>query len=256
MRRSRALFAVAALTASCRVFDPGLPVTDDAAPPPPADAAPAPGDSEPDAPDFPDAADNPDHPDEVAVPGPPDQVGCADGTREGFVSLDDWMSIAGCAGAWSVPGLLSADARLPACNRTAGNDGSNPGGTGCTVTDLCAVGWHVCSDAADVRRSSPSGCESAVTSSEPRFFLVLAGASPQGICTPDRAAQNDLHGCGTLGQSESAACDPLNRRLTFAECQASQGVWSCGGPGEHLAEAALVAKASPALGGVLCCRNN
>jgi hypothetical protein len=194
--------------------------------------------------------------DEPTEPGPPEQVGCSDGTREGFVSLDDWRNIAGCSGAWSVPGLLSADARLPACNRAAGNDGTNPAGANCTVTDLCAVGWRVCLDADDVRRSSPSGCESAVVSNEPRFFLVMAGASPQGICSPDRTAQNDLHGCGTLGQSESPGCDPLNRRLTFADCQASHGAWACGGPNEHLAEAAVVAKANASLGGVLCCRTD
>jgi hypothetical protein len=254
MRRSRALFTAAALTASCRLFQPGLPASDDADVLPVVDAALPASDGEPDVALAPDLVA--DVVEEAAVPGPPEQIGCSDGTREGFVSLDDWMNIAGCAGAWSVPGLLSADARLPGCGRAAGNDGSNPSGLGCTVSDLCAVGWRVCSDADDVRRSSPSGCESAVTSAEPRFFLVMAGASPQGICTPDRSAQNDLHGCGTLGQSESPGCDPLNRRLTFAECQASHGVWSCGGPSEHLAEAAIVSKAGPALGGVLCCRNN
>jgi hypothetical protein len=254
MRRSRALFTVVALTAGCRLFQPGLPSIYDAAIDQQSDLPGPPPDDHggPDA--APDAAV--DANDEAGVPGPPEQMGCADGTREGFTSLDDWMNIAGCAGAWSVPGLLSADARLPACNRGAGNDGPNPSGTGCTVTDLCAVGWRVCLDADDVRRSSASGCESAVLDDQPRFFLVMAGASPQGICTPDRTAQNDLHGCGTLGQSESPGCDPLNRRLTFADCQASQGVWSCGGPSEHLAEAAVVSKASSSLGGVLCCRNN
>jgi hypothetical protein len=84
---------------------------------------------------------------------------------------------------------------------------------------------------------------------------VLAGASPQGICSPDRDAQDDLHGCGTLGESESPSCDPLDRRLTFAECQASHGVWNCGDASQHLAEAAVVSKREPALGGVLCCRD-
>src|SRR4051794_38795283 len=103
MRRSRALFAAAVLAAGCRVFAPGLPATDDAGPqPPPADAA-APPDGEPDA-SAPDSAA--DLSDEQAIPGPPETVGCADGTREAFVSLDDWRNIAGCAGAWSVPGLL------------------------------------------------------------------------------------------------------------------------------------------------------
>src|SRR4051812_24392300 len=98
MRRSRALLVAAALTAGCRLFQPGLPATYDGgvvwvydAPGPEARAG------EPDARPEPDAA----APDEPGLPGPPEQVGCADGTREGFASLDDWMNIAGCAGAWS-----------------------------------------------------------------------------------------------------------------------------------------------------------
>lgn len=252
MRRSCALVAVLAL-AGCRPFQPGLPDIYDAAiydvPPDVAtDSPPPPGTSV-------DASAAEVQRDEPLPPGPPADIGCADGTREGFISRDDWRNIAGCAGAWSVPGLLSANARQPACERAAGNDGVNAAGLGCTVTDLCAVGWHVCSDAGEVARSSPSGCESAVADGQPLFFLVLAGASPQGICSPDRDAQDDLHGCGTLGESESPSCDPLDRRLTFAECQASHGVWSCGDASQHLAEAAVVSKRAPALGGVLCCRD-
>src|SRR5262252_1849902 len=66
-------------------------------------------------------------------------TGCADGTREGLAT---YSSIAACAGAWTVPGVIG-DAP-PACARQAGNDGSNAAGTGCNVADLCATGWHVC----------------------------------------------------------------------------------------------------------------
>src|SRR5688572_26938732 len=253
MRSSRAFFAVFLVVGGCRVFEAGLPVMYDGGavrPPLVRDGAA-------------DAGVDASHPDlgrelgrdEPGVVGPAAVQGCADGTREGFTRVADWPNIAGCSGAWSLGGLLSPEARMPACMREAGNDGRNPWGDGCGVADLCAAGWHVCRDAGDVRRSSPSGCESAVDSIEPRFFLVLAGASAQGICSPDRNAANDVHGCGTLGQSESSACEPLNRRLSFAECQASMGVWACGGPGEHLIEAALVSKSESALGGVLCCRD-
>jgi hypothetical protein len=254
----RRLLAISLVIAGgCRMFDAGLAdrydggsgkakVPRDGAADGVPDAPHSGADAAPSAPDR--------RPDEPTLPGPPAQVGCADGTREGFPSLDDWPNVAGCSGAWSIQGLLSNDARAPACNRQAGNDGANSLGQGCSISDLCAVGWHVCRDAADVGQSSPSGCESAVDSAEPRFFLVASGASPQGICTPDDTAENDLHGCGTLGQSESSACDPLNRRMTFAECQSS-GVWSCGGPNEHLAEAAEVTKSDGRLGGVLCCRD-
>jgi len=253
MHSFRAPLAIVLVVGGCRVFDAGVvnPFDGDAL---------APLAIPPDASDGPVDAAQLDTTREVArdeagVVGPAAQMGCSDGSREGFASISDWPNIAGCSGAWSLGGLLSAEARAPACMREAGNDGRNPWGDGCGVADLCAAGWHVCRDANDVRRSSPSGCESAVDSVEPRFFLVLAGASAQGICSPDRSAANDLHGCGSLGQSESSTCEPLNRRLTFAECQASMGIWSCGGPGEHLIEAALVSKSESALGGALCCRD-
>ncbi|HXU83642.1 MAG TPA: hypothetical protein VN914_19750 [Polyangia bacterium] len=243
--------------AACRVIDPGLPATYDGdvvEPPAATPEAPETADAALDA-AQPDAAAGEPLPEEAGIPGDPLREGCADGTREGFTSETDWPDIAGCSGAWSMGGLLGPQARDPLCMRQGGNDGQNPWGDGCGVADLCAAGWHVCRDAADVRHSSPSGCESAVQSAEPRFFLTLAGASPQGICAPDRNAANDLHGCGNFGQSESAACEPLNRRMSYAECEASMGVWSCGGPGEHLIEAALVSKTTSALGGVLCCRD-
>src|SRR4030095_8766495 len=114
-------------------------------------------------------------------------------------SMADGPAIAGCSGAWSVPGLLGLRPKDPSCMRQAGNDGLNSPGDGCGVADLCAPSWHVCVDAAGHRGSSPSGGESAVQSVEPRFFLTLAGASSQGICAPDRSASNDLHGCGNMG---------------------------------------------------------
>jgi hypothetical protein len=254
---ARALAATIVLAAAgCRVFVPGLPAVEDGSPTDLPSAVPAESTAGgPDAARSADAATADQRRVEPAPPGSPQEMGCADGTREGFATVSDWPQIAGCAGAWTFPGLLAEPARMPRCGRQAGNDGLNPRGEGCSVTDLCHEGWHVCRDASEVARQSRSGCESAVPAGARRFFLVVSGASPQGICTPDRAAMNDLHGCGDLGQPQSAACEPLNRRMTFADCEAS-GVWACGSAGDHLSEAALVTKGDGAFGGVLCCRDN
>jgi hypothetical protein len=190
----------------------------------------------------------------VPLHGTPPLMGCADGSREGFLDAEFSPNIAGCSGAWRLPGLKAPWAVTPQCGRQAGNEGLIPGGEGCGVADLCAEGWHVCVNAAEVQRVSASQCESAAAANTAVFFLVLAGASPQGACYPDDAATNDLHGCGSLGRLESLDCDPLDRRLGFAECQATAGVWSCGGAQDFLQEAALVVKTDPSLGGVLCCR--
>jgi hypothetical protein len=187
---------------------------------------------------------------------PVGQAGCSDGTREGFRDFRDWPDIAGCSGGFADPGVLGGADLAPACDRDAGDSSSNPNGTGCNVADLCAQDWHVCRDGQDVSRHSPTGdCESCVSPGEHLFFLVATGASTMGVCSNDATATNDLHGCGDLGQPETAGCDPLFRRMGFADCRATGGVWWCGDEGDHLREAVLVIKNSPAMGGVLCCRN-
>jgi hypothetical protein len=257
---TRGILAVAVTITACNIYDPGLShpgaasepdidaarlATEDAAPP---------ADTRPDRPLAPDVVADRNEPPGLA--GAPDVVGCADGTREGFASVEDWPSIAGCSGAWQVPGATGVEGREPRCGREGGDSGRHADGQGCSIADLCAAGWHVCRDAGEVARISPTGCESAVVAGETRLFVVAAGASPQGICLPDPAAANDLHGCGSsfLGQPEDNGCYPLERRLGFADCAAT-GVWSCGTADDHLREAVLVTKRDSSLGGALCCRD-
>jgi hypothetical protein len=244
----------------CRYFGAGIDPGAAGA----ADAAALPDSAPDDAPDAAPDQRRPDLPPPSPEPPPgfagaPAVVGCADGTREGFVDPAAWRRIAGCSGAWSVPGVRSAASRARQCGGAAGNSSEPPSGPGCSVADLCAAGWHVCEDGEDVRRSSPTGCESAIQPRFAAFFLTRAGATAYGLCAPDTMLDNDVHGCGSYGQAEVAGCQPLNRRLTFADCLASApgaegaAVWACGGPDHHLGEAALVTKATSALGGVLCC---
>lgn len=185
------------------------------------------------------------------VPG----AGCSDGTREGFRDPEHWPDIAGCAGGFGQAGVIGTPDLEPACNRMAGDTSANPMGSRCSAADLCAQGWHVCRSGSDVAEHSPTGCESCVSPGEPRFFLVASGASSIGVCSPDPSEANDLHGCGGLGQPESDGCPPLTRRMGFADCMATKGIWSCGSDHESLEEAAKVTKTKPALGGVLCCRD-
>jgi hypothetical protein len=245
----RLLLAALAGSFGCEVLSSGLP------------GAAGPDAGERDAP--PDRADLPlafdavfaiDVGESPGLVGPPAIVGCSDGTREGFRDYGAWRDIAGCAGGFDIPGVVAA--RKPACGLQAGDTGVLPTGAGCGAADLCAAGWHVCEDATDVKKHSPTGdCEGCVLAGEPRFFLVAAGASAMGICSSDPGATNDLHGCGGLGQPESPECSPLTRRMGFADCLATAGVWACGTAEQNLNEAALVTKTGPTLGGVLCCRD-
>ena len=186
--------------------------------------------------------------------GAPGDVGCADGTREGFLDFDHWPWIAGCAGGFRIPGLGFGPGQSPQCQREAGNTGADPSGVGCSVADLCAPGWHVCADAAEVASRSDSGCEGAVPAGFALFFAVRAGASADGICAPGLDFRNDVHGCGSFGEPTHATCAPLDHKLSVTLCRTTGGLWSCGSTDDHLQETEHVSKPGPALGGALCCR--
>jgi hypothetical protein len=192
----------------------------------------------------------------LGVVGPPEVVGCSDGTREGFRDFVTWQNIAGCAGGWDQPGVIGSPELSSACSLNAGDSSANPNGMGCSAADLCAAHWHICLDGYDVSQHSPTGdCESCVPAGEPRFFLVASGASSMGMCYPDPLATNDLHGCGGLGQPETEGCYPLFRRMGFADCLATGSVWSCGGEADSQREASKVVKTGPTMGGALCCKD-
>jgi len=261
------LLALATTVLGCRVFSVGL-ATDDSARMSHSDAG-GQGDGSPVDGLAGAAIDTNESGGEVGVPveltpliGDPLTVGCSDGTREGFRDRTNWPYIAGCAGGWQWRGLLDPSTRIPRCLRVAGNDSRNPGGlladgTLCSAADLCAPTWHACLHGPDVASHSPTGgCEGIVSPGDEAFFVVMAGASPEGVCYPDPSAENDLHGCGSgsIGQPESSGCPPLNRRMSFADCAAT-GVWWCGTADQSLLEADVVYKPDSSLGGVLCCKD-
>lgn len=212
----------------------------------------------------------------------PPETGCADGAREGFVSQADYPSIAGCAGAWSVPGI-TRDNLAPTCARAAGDDGSNVEGSGCSAVDLCAAGWHVCAGKDEVGRLAPAGCADAVPAGTPDKALLFAVRqhSTTGSECDASSNDNDVFGCGNLGTLLTADknCAPLDRVLAstqantcgFNEAEPDLGPWQClGGSDSHLMEGGLVTKVGcPSTscnydghpvgnsdkGGVLCCRD-
>jgi hypothetical protein len=209
------------------------------------------------------------------------EVGCADGTREGFVSMSDHPTIAGCSGAWTVAGVTRPNL-VPTCNRGAGNSGANTEGTGCSVADLCAEGWHVCAGSAEVSLKSATGCADAVPPGTPDKSLLFVVSQPSQMnAACSTSGDNDVFGCGNLGivLDASKGCGPLTRALAseqagscgYNEAEPNLGPWQCiGGADSHLHEGALVTKkgcpnhscsydgapiGSSDKGGVLCCQD-
>ena len=221
-------------------------------------------------------------------------AGCADGQREGFTDVTAYPRIAGCSGAWTMPGihtqdpgtapacpgLSTADTTVPACGRAAGDDGDNPSGVNCNVADLCAAGWHVCTGADDVNRSSPSGCSGATEQEDvPLFFATRQTSNGCGQCATGSSTDascdsascvagclqtehtsNDFFGCGNFGATAPILdCGPLDR-FSHNLCSGLAGSpWSCDLPDaaddSGLCEAFAVTKSDLSHGGVLCCRD-
>ena len=157
---------------------------------------------------------------DLGPPGPK-TLGCADGTREGFLDHVKYPRIAACAGAWTIKGAHNT---TPACKRQAGNSGTIATGKGCNVTDLCAGGWHVCYGKVDVLSRNSKGCVNIMDGAKgPAFYLARTSSTGAFNCSQDSTkfggpgTSNDLFGCGDLGCKMvqgtctvgSASCDPL-----------------------------------------------
>lgn len=189
---------------------------------------------------------------------PPSPIGCSDGTAEALLAE---TGLAACSGAWGIPGVVSEEP--PACDRAAGNDGNATSGERCNVADLCAVGWHVCRDAADVATHGGDAACSQLKPPDPDggdSFLFLTrqrGSGDLPACAPDGSAEgaDDAWGCGTLGL-EATECQPLDRHLSLdgdaGGCTTSS--FSCGE--DPRSEGQNVSKIDARGGGVLCCRDD
>lgn len=185
-------------------------------------------------------------------------VGCADGTREGYLNQLGYPLIAACAGGWDVPGLLSAAAHAPQCGRRSGNSSADPTGTGCSVADLCAQGWHVCESASEVFQIAGDCRDAAGPPGAGRAFYVTRQRAFGNICpAANDVGTSRLHGCGNFGVLDDRSCAPFPFMLRDADCQAN-APWSCpvltSGPAVR-AEYETATKAGAGGGGALCCRD-
>jgi len=226
---------------------------------------------------------------------PPVVIGCADGTREGFLDFATYPTLATCGGAWDQPGLDGA-ARAPSCGRVAGNHSTNKPGTGCRAADLCAPGWHVCRGPADLaaRRGS---CSDAVDPFYPNFGNGDFGNGTQGILAPYPGGAffvargvsaatcvdavngvppggSGIFGCGNLGLANTRCggftraagtnCGGLRNQsvapgddpaIDWAYDLEGDWAWSCGGAGGTERDR-LTKRFPDRQGGVLCCRDS
>lgn len=172
-------------------------------------------------------------------------VGCADGSREALLDEATFPNIAACAGGFWVPGVALA---TPLCDRQGGNDGPLADGMGCTIDDLCAEGWHLCTSRQQVAAAGLGSCDGPAWGSQ--FFAT--GQSGEGANTCNDTGTNDVFGCGDVGYSNISGCAPLNRS-TGNLCANLPGAWSC--MEDAYDEVSYLVKPGADAGGALCCRD-
>lgn len=178
--------------------------------------------------------------------GPPlPDNGCADGEREAFEDEAALPDIAGCAGAWDVPGVL---ANIPYCDRQGGDDMFDPLGAGCSVEDLCGEGWHVCLDRIEVMDRGVASCNDHAFGGS--FFATRQSGNGSDTCANNGV--NDVFGCGDIGHTMIVGCAPLNRS-TANGCIELPEPWDCDTSLSQ--EAEFIVKSGPEFGGVICCRD-
>lgn len=173
------------------------------------------------------------------------RVGCADGVREALLDELAYPNVAACAGGFWVPGVASP---VPQCDRQGGNDGPLPDGMGCSIEDLCAAGWHLCTSRQEVSAAGVAGCEGMAWGGQ--FFAT--SQSGEGANTCNDTGTNDVFGCGDVGYSNINGCAPLNRS-TSNLCRNLPGAWACSEDGND--EVSYLVKPSSDAGGALCCRD-
>jgi hypothetical protein len=171
-----------------------------------------------------------------------DPVGCADHTREAYVDLARFPTIAGCAATW----LGAKDLRAPATGAACGNDG-----TACVApADACAAGWHICvtgGDATELRTAlTGSQCDA-----EPGSYVAAAShcTPPVQTCTLGMTVFPCPTNAGYVPCTQpiccGTTCDAVNA------CQ--DAVW----PGQTHENAAMGPSCGTTLptsqDGVLCC---
>lgn len=202
--------------------------------------------------------------------------GCADGTREAFADEGLFPKIAACSGAWQLPGIFPAivASAASACE-TSGNSSvlAPADGAGCSASNLCASGWHICNGGEVLPRTGSLGCVAEASYPAASFFSAAVSGTGCGVCalrsktdtgstcTATSCAQNcqetgdlsnDVFGCGSLGAPVSDPdCDGLNR-FSHNNCSALGAPWVCSGESQ---ESRTITKPSTSAGGVLCCRD-
>lgn len=126
--------------------------------------------------------------------GPVSDIGCSDGTREGFVDRAKFPTIAGCEAVWPESSMRSLKGGV-ACGNSLRS---------CAVpADACAVGWHVCA----APPYGPADVSSKITITD---CLAQTGEFAMAVgdqqCDPCDVTGYGAACCGTICVQQNGSC--------------------------------------------------
>jgi hypothetical protein len=130
--------------------------------------------------------------------GAPATVGCADGTREGFLDPALYPTVAGCAATWTGNLSMRATATGAACG-----DGI---GSCAAPADACASGWHVCGASGSVAELRALTADACSTGGKGAFYAALSGAASQASGCPYDLTPTANYACYDSGLGSSPVC--------------------------------------------------
>jgi hypothetical protein len=121
-------------------------------------------------------------------------IGCSDGTREGFVDRVTFPTIAGCGAVWPESSMRSPKNGAP-CGNSLGS---------CAVpANACAVGWHVCGTPPYGPADVSSKISAAQCVAQTGEFAMAVGDQQ---CEPCDITGNGAACCGTICVQQNGSC--------------------------------------------------
>lgn len=177
------------------------------------------------------------------VKGDPSLVGCSDGTREAFHDLNAFPTIAGCIGSWNGAQSLREPSTGKSCGENLGE---------CAVpADVCAAGWHICSQSgllADLDRVTAEQCRK--NAGPGRFVAAISHCKTQSGCKYE-SGENASYDCFPKGWCSEPVC--CGENCGTGSCPS--GIWA---NDTHIAKGTdqgCGAMTSSRAGGILCCKD-
>jgi hypothetical protein len=126
--------------------------------------------------------------------GPVSDIGCSDGTREGFVDRTMFPTLAGCGALWPESSMRSPKDGVPCGNSL---------GTCAVPADACAAGWHVCATPPYGPADVSSKITAAECAAQPGEFAMAVGDQR---CEPCDITGDGAACCGMICVQQNGSC--------------------------------------------------